>query len=67
MKNLTPDVSFSNHGSIWLARPLTDAGQDWIDDNIDPNAQWFAGALVVEPRYVGDIAEGMAADGLEVG
>jgi hypothetical protein len=61
------DIQFSNHGSIWLVRPLTDAGRDWIDDHVDPEAQWFGGALVVEPCYVGDIVEGMTSDGLEVG
>jgi hypothetical protein len=61
------DVQFENHGSIWLARPLTNAGLAWVEDNIPDDAQWFARAIVVEPRYVGDIVEGMQADGLEVG
>ncbi len=60
------DIRFQNHGSIWLARPLTDVGQGWIDDHI-ADAHWFGGALVIEPRYVPDIAGGVAADGLEVG
>jgi hypothetical protein len=61
------DFQFSNHGSIWLARPMTDAGREWIDENFDSEAQWFfGGSLAVEPRYIGDIVEGMQADGLEV-
>lgn len=60
------DISFENHGSIWLARPLTAAGQEWIDESVDPEAQWFGGALVVEPRDVADIVNGMIDNGLEV-
>lgn len=60
------DIQLQNHGSIWLVRPVTDAGQNWIDENVTGESQWFGGALVIEPRYVGDIVEGMQADGLEV-
>jgi hypothetical protein len=61
------DIQFENHGSVWLVRPLTVVGREWIDENVSDDAQWFGGALAVEPRYVGDIVEGMQIDGLEVG
>jgi hypothetical protein len=63
----TMDVQFENHGSLWLARPLTTAGKAWIENNISDEAQWFGLALVIEPRYVPDIVEGMANDGLCAG
>ena len=47
-------------------RPVTDAGREWLDENVSDDAQWFGGALVVEPRYVADIVVGMRQDGLEV-
>ncbi len=61
------DATFENCGSLWLVRPLTDAAREWIDENVDPDAQWLGGALAVEHRYVQGILEGMQLDGLEVG
>jgi hypothetical protein len=60
------DATFYDHGSIWLVVPHSEAAQQWINDNVDPEAQWYCGALVVEPRYVEPLAKGMASDGLEV-
>lgn len=67
-----PDISVENHGSIFLLRPLNVAATNWLDtvtnhdiDDADA-AQWFGGALVVEPRYVADIVNGAREAGLEV-
>jgi hypothetical protein len=61
-----PDVLVENHGSLYLMRPQTDSAQEWIDEHIPEDAQWFGGALVVEPRYVEDIAHGMMEYGLRL-
>ena len=63
---MTADVKIENHGSLVLIRPLTEAGSDWLDENISEDAQHFGAAVVVEPRYVDAIVEGMQNDGLEV-
>ena len=60
------DVAFEDHGSIWLARPYTPAADDWIAEHIPGDAQFLGGALVIEPRYVPDIVQGMQGDGLTV-
>ena len=60
------DVKIENHGSLVLIQPLTEAASDWLDENISEDAQLFGGAVVVEPRYVEAIVEGMQNDGLEV-
>jgi hypothetical protein len=60
------DLSIQNEGSIFLLRGLTDAGKAWIAANIPDDAQSFGGAIVVEHRYIGDIAQGAVNDGLEV-
>ena len=60
------DVNFVDHGSIWIADLLTEAAQDWVSAHVSDDAQWFGPGLVVEPRYVPAIAEGMIADGLTV-
>ena len=60
------DVMLSNHGSIWTARPLTPAAEEWIAENISSEASWFGGALCIEPRYVDSIIDGMLGAGLEI-
>lgn len=64
----SPDFSVENHGSIFLLRPETDAAHEWIDEHINPDNgyQPYWPTVVVEPRYVGAIVEGIQADGLAV-
>lgn len=60
------DARIDYHGSIAVLYPLTEAAQLWCDDNIDPDhQQWGSGGIVIEPRYVTDIRQGMARDGLK--
>jgi hypothetical protein len=61
------DFQIENHGSIVLLRPLTDAARAWADEHLDSGeTQHFGGAVVIEPRYVGAILEGLSDDGLTV-
>lgn len=64
--NRPADFSIGNHGSICLLMPHTDAARQWCDEHIPQDAQWFARCVVVEPRYIDDIAAGIEADGLEI-
>ena len=63
---MTADVRIDKHGTLYLATPLTEAGSDWIAEYIDAEeATFLAGrTLVIEHRYVTDIAAGMIAFGL---
>lgn len=62
------DVRLSFHGSIVLLSPETDIARDWIEAHIDTEAaQFWAGALAVEPRYLEPILEGMREEGLRIG
>lgn len=63
-KSCPIDITIENHGTLYLLRPHTEPAHSWITENIDPSATFYGGALVVEPRYVEDIAIGMSADGL---
>jgi hypothetical protein len=63
---VTVDFRFENHGTIWLLHPLTGAAIDWVDQHIPNDALHFGVAIVVEHRYVDDIAFGIQNDGLEV-
>jgi hypothetical protein len=60
------DVTVEGGGSIFLFRPHTDAATDWIEEHVQPDAQWFGGGLVVEHRYARDLADSMLQDGLDV-
>lgn len=61
------DVRIEDHGSVALVRPLTRAGSDWLDVNVEAECwQWFGGALAVEPRFVETLFAGMDGDGLAV-
>lgn len=58
------DFQADNHGSIIMLTPETDAARDWCADNLPDDAQMFGNAFAIEPRYFGDIAAGLLADGL---
>lgn len=62
-----PDFEFLNNGSIMLVVPLTPAAKEWVDYNLALESwQWMGNAFACEPRYAGDLAEGMTNDGLVV-
>jgi hypothetical protein len=63
----TVDFELENHGSLFLLRPLTTLAREWMNEYLPvdhPETQFFAAAIVVEPRYVGPIVEGIVGDGL---
>lgn len=64
------DLLVDNHGSIFLLRPLSQAGADWVKDHLpDDVMRWGYGPMagvVVEHRYIGAIVDGAQADGLTV-
>jgi hypothetical protein len=62
------DIKFENHGSIFLIRGISVAGQAWLDENVgDDETLFFGNAVVAEPRYVAAIAQGALDAGLVVG
>lgn len=63
---MSVDVTIENHSSLMLFRLHTDRAREWVDEFVSDDAQFFGGALVVEPRYASNLANGMADDGLEI-
>lgn len=57
------DLKFLNHGSIFTCMALTDAGREWLDDNVEYDQY----PVVIEPRYVENLVLGAEADGLIIG
>lgn len=61
------DLRVEHHGSIALLRPLTDAGQRWLEEAVDAESwQWYGGALAVEPRYLSNLTLNAVNDGMVV-
>jgi hypothetical protein len=60
------DIRVEHHSTLVLLWPLTRAADDWLHAHAGESAQWWADALVVEPRYVEDIVAGAREAGLEV-
>lgn len=64
---LTTDIEVNASGSMFLFRPLTDAGRQWIDSHVVSEPwQWHGGALAVDYRYAWELARLAVEDGLEV-
>lgn len=62
----TVDFDVDNEGNIFLLRPLTPAAYGWIDANLAEDYLSFGDAVVVEHRYISDIASGILGAGLQV-
>lgn len=66
MKDNT-DVLVDNQGNVFGFTPVTPAGREWIEANVQSESwQWLAGTLNVEHRYAADLVAGMQAAGLNV-
>lgn len=59
------DIEIVNGGSVVLLVPVTDDGRRWVAENLD-GAMWYGQGVVVEPRYLAPIVEGMEDGGLSV-
>lgn len=66
VKAPSADFAFSDHGSICILTALSPEGSRWVREYIPADAQRWAGGIVIEPRFVCDIRDAIAADGLEV-
>jgi hypothetical protein len=65
---IPPDFALENHGSIFLLKPLTPSATLWVEEHIgqDNGYQPYFPTIVVEPRYIADIVDGIQNDGLAV-
>lgn len=70
LKSRPPRFDVEVHGqrgdTVFLFRPITEAARQWIEENVQADAQWFGNGLAVEHRYVEDLINGMLADDLKV-
>lgn len=60
------DVAVENHGSIFLFRPVSNKGRQWLHATAPEDAQWWGLALAVEHRYANEVAVCAIDAGLHV-
>lgn len=64
MKKIKADIQVENHGTLFLFRPLTPEGKEWLETaTVTEPWQWLGGALAVEHRYANNLAEAAHYDG----
>lgn len=61
-----PDFTFANHGSITLLKPVSDNAASWCEEHMPDDAQRFAGAYAIEPRYADPILSDLDAEGFTI-
>ena len=59
------DVQCDDYGSFVTMQPLTAKARAWLRWHCR-EAFWFDGAVAIEHRYLGEIVDGMRAEGLAV-
>ena len=53
-----------NEGSIFILTPVSEEAVAWVADNLPEDVTTWAGGVVVEPRYIGPIIDGIKNEGL---
>ena len=63
---MSPDADFAaeNHGSVWLLRPLSDAGREWCDEHLPEDSLMWGDAYAVDQHCITAIVMGMLDDSL---
>lgn len=58
------DFTIQNGGSIIILRGHSQECVDWLNQNVrNDETQTFGGGIVVEPRYIEPILDGLQAEG----
>jgi hypothetical protein len=63
---MSADIQARDEGTLWLVKPLSAAGKNWLDENIQDEALVWGDAIVIEHGFIQSVIEGIVADGLEV-
>jgi hypothetical protein len=59
------DFSLINHGSLWQLTPISNDAKTWVHEHVAHEPyQKFGESVMVEPRYIAPIVEGMLDEGL---
>jgi hypothetical protein len=58
-----PDFTLTDCGSLMLLAPEHPEARRHLTERVELTALWFGNALVVEPRYVPGLLDGLAGEG----
>lgn len=62
------DFTLMQHGTIAILEPVTAEAMIWADEHLPEDAmKWGDHGVVIEPRYLGDILDGIQQDSLTWG
>ena len=60
------DFEVSGGGSLFILTPLNSDARQHLEENISEEAQWWAGGVAVEHRYIHPLVENLRAEGYVV-
>lgn len=63
----THHFTLSNHGSVCMLAVHDEEAMEFLQERVPDDAQWWAGMLVIEPRYVEHIVNDLRENGWSVG
>lgn len=62
------DIHVTDHGSVVVLEPASDAARDWVAETVEvPAWAWLGRAFAVDHRLAQDIIDGAIDAGLAVG
>jgi len=64
---MSTDFELTNHGTLFVLDPVTDDAKAWAGEHLPEDAMTWGDGVVIEPRYIGPILDGIKDDGLTVG
>ena len=63
----TLDFSYVNHGSLVVLTARSAEARAWAEENLPEDcAKWGSFGYVIEPRYFGNVVDGLTGDGLTI-
>ena len=61
-----PDYEVSGGGTVYIVTPLNPAAKENLEAGVGDEAQWFAGGVAVEHRFISDLVNQLRAEGWSV-
>lgn len=58
------DFTLAHHGSVALLTPNNAEAHKWLGEHIPDDALWGSKGVVIEPRYVEGMMDGIREDGM---
>lgn len=57
------DYEVSGGGSLFILTPLNDVARENLESGVSDEAQWWAGGVAVEHRYIAPLLEQLREEG----